>query len=156
MTFKEYVDALGGELGVEIETDGEACAFALGGDEGRDIDVVLLGFDERGMLLSCADLGEPPSGQRERLYRAMLEANDLFGDTAGATISINRATGRVRLQRYDDVDALANIGPAKALVAFAETAARWQRLVSDFREADASRPPADAQEQLPPTGSMVV
>ena len=30
MTFKEYVDALGKELGVEIETEGDACAVTLG------------------------------------------------------------------------------------------------------------------------------
>ena len=34
MTFKEYVAALAKELGAEIESEGDACAFSLGsGDQ---------------------------------------------------------------------------------------------------------------------------
>ncbi|MBR4251540.1 MAG: type III secretion system chaperone [Kiritimatiellae bacterium] len=43
----------------------------------------------------------PPEG-REALYKTLLEANDLFAGTLGATLSLNPANGRIRLQRFDD------------------------------------------------------
>lgn len=54
------------------------------------------------MLLATADLGEVPPESREALYKTLLEANDLFAGTLGATLSLNPANGRVRLQRFDD------------------------------------------------------
>ncbi|MBP5321478.1 MAG: type III secretion system chaperone [Kiritimatiellae bacterium] len=159
MTFKEYVDLLAKELGAEIETAGDACAFAFGAKEGGDVSVLLQGFDERGMMLTCADLGEPPPEGLEQLYRTLLEANDLYGDTGGATLSINRQTGHVRLQRFDDMDTLAAIGPAKALVAFADTAVAWKRLIADFRDAGGQPSPTAAtarEEACPPSDAMLV
>ena len=77
MTFQEYIDGLGKELGIEMETEGDASAVTLGSMSGDSLDILMQGFEERGMLLTCADLGEPPPEGRERLYQALLEANDL-------------------------------------------------------------------------------
>ena len=60
MTFKEYVALLAKELGGEIETEGDACAFSLGSAEGDRVEILMQGSDARGALLTCADLGEPP------------------------------------------------------------------------------------------------
>lgn len=139
MAFKEYVDALAKELGVQIETEGDACAVSLGADDGERVDILMLGFDERGVLLTCADLCEPPPEGKERLFQTLLEANDLYGDTAGATLSMNRETGRVRLQRFDDIDTLAKIGSAKTLIAFADTAAAWKKIIADYRDTPRKR-----------------
>lgn len=152
MIFKEYVAALAKELGVEIETSEDACAFSLGSAEDDKVEILMQGNDARGALLTCADLGEPPPEGRERLFQTLLEANDLFGDTAGATLSLVSATGRVRLQRSDDMETLAGIGAAKALTVFADTAAAWKRLVTDFRAA----PPKEPDGQSAPPGSMLV
>lgn len=152
MTFKEYVATLGRELGVEIEAEGEACAFSLGSAEGDSVEILMQGDDVRGVLLTSADLGEPPPEGRERLFQTLLEANDFFGDTAGATLSLSPRSGSVRLQRCDDMDALAGIGAAKALVAFADTAAAWKLLVADFRAA----PPAAPDGMDAASGAMLV
>lgn len=133
MAFKEFVDALAKELDLQIETEDDACAVSLGAEEGERVDILMHGFDDSGIVLTCADLCEPPPEGKERLFQTLLEANDLYGDTAGATLSMNRETGRVRLQRFDDIDTLAKIGPAKALVAFADTAAAWKKLIADYR-----------------------
>lgn len=148
MTFKEMVDALGKELGMKLEREDDACAVSLGSEEGDQVTILLQGMDERGMVLTCADLGEPPPEGREALYQALLEANDLYGGTAGATLSLDSRTGHVRLQRFDDMDVLTESGCARALIAFADTAATWKRLVSNFRAAEkdvsgADTPPAD-------------
>ena len=92
------------------------------------------GYDERGAVLMGADLGVPPPERLERLYRAMLEGNDLFRDTGGATLSIDPGTGHFRLQRFDTLDALEEVGPAKALAAFADVAAAWAKIIRDFRD----------------------
>ena len=158
MTFKEYVDVLAKELDVEIETEGDACAVSLEAKEGDRLDILMQGFEDRGILLTCADLGEPPPEGREKLYQTLLEANDLYTDTAGATLSLSRETSRVRLQRYDDMDALAKLGPAKTLMAFGDTAAMWHRLIADFRDAGERgySPAMDEKEAVPPTGAMIV
>ena len=156
MTFYRYVETLARELGVEIDTDTDenACAFSLASGSGESLSVYLQGFDDRGTLLTGADLGEPPPHGRERLYETLLAANDLYGDTAGATLSLNRQTGRVRLQRYDDMNVLSNIGPAKALMAFADTAVAWKRVISGFRDAAAAE--GGGAPEIPPSGAMMV
>lgn len=152
MAFREYVGALVKDLGVAIEIEDNACALSLGAEDEHPIAILVQGFDERGTVLTCADLGEPPPEGREKLYKVLLEANDLYGDTAGATLSLDRRNGHIRLQRYDDMDTLVMIGPGKPLVAFADTAAAWRRLISDFR--DTIHDDADAIGA--PSGAMLV
>ena len=102
MSFKDFIGTLAKELGAEIEIENDLCAISLGAAEGDRIDILLQGFDRRGVLLATADLGEAPPEGREALYQTLLEANDLFAGTLGATLSLNPANGRVRLQRFDD------------------------------------------------------
>ncbi len=135
MSFAEFVAALSKELGTAIETDGESCAVRAGASDGSSVTVLMQGFDEQGTVLATADLGAPPPERLERLLRTLLEANDLFRDTCGATLSLDPATGHVRLQRYDAIDAVAEVGPVKALLAFIEVAAAWADIVRDFRAA---------------------
>lgn len=142
MSFKDFIGALAKELGAEIEIDNDLCAISLGAAEGDRIDILLQGFDRRGVLLATADLGEAPPEGREALYKTLLEANDLFAGTLGATLSLNPANGRVRLQRFDDMDALRAAGVRAAFTVFADTAAVWKRFVADFRgDGDAPPPP---------------
>jgi hypothetical protein len=135
MTFRGYIAALTQKLGVEIAVAGDACALKASAKDGTSVTVWMQGYDERGAVLTGADLGAPPPERLERLYRAMLEGNDLFRDTGGATLSVDPDTGRVRLQRFDTLDALEEAGPAKAFAAFADTAANWAKLIRDFRDA---------------------
>ncbi len=142
MSFKDFIGTLAKELGAEIEIENDLCAISLGAAEGDRIDILLQGFDRRGVLLATADLGEAPPEGREALYKTLLEANDLFAGTLGATLSLNSANGRVRLQRFDDMDALRAAGVRAAFTVFADTAAVWKRFVADFRgDGDAPPPP---------------
>jgi hypothetical protein len=134
MTFADLVAALSKELGMEIEIENDACAVRTGAADGASVTILLQGFDDRGTVLATADLGEPPPERLERLFRSLLEANDLFRDTGGATLSLDPSTGHVRLQRFDAFDALAEVGPAKAFVAFADFAATWAEIIRDFRD----------------------
>ena len=62
----------------------------------------------------------------------MLEANNLFAGTAGATLALDSESGRFRLQKYDSPDALANDVKAK-VESFIETALFWSRAIADCR-----------------------
>lgn len=152
MVFKDYIEMLSKELGVEIETTGDACAFSLGSEDGEKVEILMQGIEDKGTLLTCADLGDPPPEGRERLFQTLLEANDLYGDTAGAMLSLNPRTGRVRLQRYDDMDVLAQLGPSRTLTVFADTAAAWKKLIADFRDA----PLNESDETSKPFGAIMV
>lgn len=83
------------------------------------------------MLLS-ADIGEMPPEGGAKLMRTMMEANNLFSGTAGATLALDGASGRFRLQKYESPDELANDAEPK-LVSFIETALVWSRSIADFK-----------------------
>lgn len=150
MTFTELVATLSKEIGGKIETEGDICAVRTGVDGQQPVTILLQGFDERRALLTTADLGQPPPERLERLYREILEANDLFRDTGGATLSVNPATGNVRLQRFDPYDVIAEAGASKALMLFANVAAAWAKLVSDYRDA-----PREEENQSSQDGNLL-
>ena len=135
MTFSEFIAALEKGLGTTIETEGAAAAISMGAADGAATTILLQGLDEWDSVLMMADLGAPPPERLERLLRTLLEANDLFRDTGGATFSLNPATGNVRLQRHYAYDALAEAGPDKAFFAFADVATAWAQIVRDYRDA---------------------
>ena len=135
MTFNDIIAALSKEMGAEIETEGGFCAIRTSGVAENGVTILMQPLEGQGEMLTTADLGEMPPESLERLYRMMLEANDLFRDTGGATLSISPDTGHVRLQRHDPFDALAEKGPANALMDFANVAETWAGLVRDYRDA---------------------
>ena len=147
MTFADLVFALSKELGMEIEIENDACAVRTGTADGASVTILLQGFDDRGTFLATADLGEPPPERLERLFRSLLEANDLFRDTGGATLSLDPATGHVRLQRFDAFATLEEVGPDKTIVAFADFAATWAEIIRDFRDVPED---ADGKGETPP------
>lgn len=146
MTFTELVAVLSKEVGGEIEIENDTCAVRTGGDENTAITVLIQGFNERSALLMTADLGQPPPEHLERLYRTILEANDLFKDTCGATLSVIPQTGNVRLQRFDLYDVLMEVGPLKALTLFASVAVEWAKLVRDYRDAPHEEEKSSSQD----------
>ena len=152
MLFADFVAALSKELGMEIEIENDVCAVRAAAADGTSVTVLLHGFDDRGAVLATADLGAPPPERLASLFRSLLEANDLFRDTCGATLSLNPDTGRIRLQRYDALDAVFEVDPAKTFLAFVEVAAAWADLVRDFRAA----PPAETDDKdAPPPASGI-
>ena len=155
MTFTDFVAALSKELGTAIETEGDACAVRAGASDGSSVTVLLQGYDERGAVLATADLGAPPPERLEKLFRSLLEANDLFRDTGGATLSLDPDTGNVRLQRFDALDALAEAGPGRAFLAFLDVAAAWASVIRDFRAAPEAEAAGGDEYDAPASGLLV-
>ena len=133
MSFEDIVAFIGRAFSLELKVVQDTTVFEVDSEDGgTKVQVVIQNVSERNAVLMFADLGEPPPDGGERLYRTMLEANNLFEGTAGSTLAFDAATGRFRLQRYESPDELSNDAMAK-IESFIETALFWSRAIADFR-----------------------
>lgn len=133
MVFEDIVAVLERAFELKLNVVQDTTVFDVASEDGgTKVQVLVQGVGEHGLLLLSADLGEPPPEGCEKLFRTMLEANNLFSGTSGATLALDASAGRFRLQKYESPDELANDAEAK-LVSFIETALVWGRLIADFR-----------------------
>lgn len=96
--FEDIVEILGRTFGLELEVVQDTTVFDVASEDGgTKVRVIVQDVSERKLVLMSADLGELPPEGGERLCRTMLEANNLFEGTAGATLALDAATGRFRL-----------------------------------------------------------
>ena len=129
MDASEIIGALGAKLGIGLEfDDGDVCSFEADG-----MIVTIHNLREIDTIAITGDLGEPPPWNLESLYRSMLEANSLFRDTFGATISFNPESGRFVLCRALPCKALDGESFFAAAERFVSTLEVWTRLVRDYR-----------------------
>ena len=145
MVFEDIVAVLERAFKLELQVVQGTTVFEVSSEDGgTKVKVLVQDVGERNLLLMSADLGEPPPEGGERLYRTLLEANNLFEGTAGATLALDAATGRFRLQKYEPLDELSNDAKAK-VESFIETALFWSRAIADFR-------PSGDLPEVPPGG----
>ena len=143
MDFNTLIAALGGKLGVELDGADGACGLTVDG-----VEVILQ--DAGDWLLVHTDLGEPPPQDPAALYRAMLEANFLYGGTGGATLAVRPSDGHAHLQKYTWLERLDAESALLFIDRFAETAARWIALLADYRPAAESAPEAPISDRFVP------
>lgn len=141
MTFGELVDGIGAKIGVGIENAGGAAALEI---DGR---TVVLQMADDDLLLVRADLGEIPPDRRDAFAYAALEANYLYQGTGGATLAVNPADAHLHLQKYNWLGRLDADKALEMLTRLAETAAVWQRIVSDASAAPETVPQAEFQSR---------
>lgn len=132
MELKELMEGFAAATGLEgLEPDD-------GGAYGLQIDgmsVTVCEADDAHVALLAA-VGEPPPDAvagRERLYRTLLESAHLGRGTAGASFSIDEATGEIFLTRLESAAALDPEGFRRLLGDFANALAEWRQIVADFR-----------------------
>lgn len=145
MSFEDIVAVLARAFGLELNVVQDTTVFEVASEDGgTKVQVLVQDVGERNLVLMSADLGEMPPDGGEKLLRTMMEANNLFAGTAGATLALDAATGRFRLQKYESPDELSNNASAK-VESFIETALFWSRAIADFRpsEEDSDAPPDD-------------
>ena len=144
MVFEDIVAVLERAFKLELSVVQDTTVFEVASEDGSTkVQVLLQSVSERKLVLLSADLGEPPPEGCEKLFRTMLEANNLFSGTAGATLALDQTAGRFRLQKYESPDELANDAEGK-LVSFIETALVWSRSIADFRPSnEEGDPPGD-------------
>lgn len=133
MVFEDVVAVLERAFKLELSVVNDTTVFEVASEDGgTKVQVLVQNVDERKLVLLSADIGEPPPEGCEKLFRTMLEANNLFSGTAGATLALDPAAGRFRLQKYESPDELANDAEGR-IVSFIETALVWSRSIADFR-----------------------
>lgn len=141
MIFEEIVSVLETAFQLDLKVVEDATAFEVASaDGGTKVRVLIQSDDTRKLVLMSADIGGLPPEGGERLFRTLLEANNLFSQTAGATLALDPTALRFRLQQYESPDELAN-DIEKKIVSFIETALFWCRAIADYR-------PSDFQEDM--------
>jgi len=133
MVFEDIVAILERTFKTELSVVQDTTAFEVTSeDSGTKIRVFVQDESEHNLVLLFADLGPLPPDGCEKLFRTMLEANNLFAGTAGATLSLDAATEHFRLQWVLPPDVFGNDVEGK-LTVFIETALNWSRTLADFR-----------------------
>ena len=136
MSFEDIVAVLERYLNLTLNVVQDTTVFDVANEDGgAKVQILVQDVSERKLVLMLADLGEPPPEGGERLLRTMLEANNLFSGTAGATLALDAASGRFRLQKYESPDEIANDVEGK-LLSFIDTALAWGRAIADFRPSE--------------------
>lgn len=128
MTFEDAIKSLGAEFGVDLEPEDGALSFAIAGDGGDYVDIVVREAEDRESADISADLGELPAAGGEALLLEMLEANHLFGGTGGAALSVEGA--RAKLERRVPLTDLGRGEGSRVLAPFLATAGRWRGIIA--------------------------
>ena len=140
MEIAELVASLGERLGVPLALDADgACAIEADG-----LVVTMSHLPELDAFALTGDVGEPPPENLESLYKAMLEANCAFTGTAGATLSLDSATGRVSLCWALPLVALDPDALYTTVEGFLNTLEAWHKIVANYR-APAQDEPASVE-----------
>ena len=100
-----------------------------------DMELCVFSTDD-GHVAFSAGVGEPPPGgveTRECFYRTLLEAMHLGRGSAGASFSIDGASGTVCLHRTEALSALDFEAFKSTMGHFVDTLAEWRKIAADFR-----------------------
>lgn len=141
MTFPELITDFASRLGMTLEStpdgvytfDVEGMAFAI-----HDLSTV-------DAVAFTGDLGQPPPENPEGLYRLALEAQYLFQNTQGATLSINPENGNFTLCRTLGLTALDVESFFVAAEQFVNTLEVWGKIVQNYRAIVAQ--PSNAEDE---------
>lgn len=146
MAFDETISLLSKAIGIDIQIENDVCGFRAGDpeDDIGSVNIMISNVEERGEVLMYADLGDVPPDGREDFYRTLLEANNLFQGTAGATLGLEQGTGLIRLQMRENSSIFANHAE-EHVGSFVETALAWKKIVVDYRaRREESKPTEEA------------
>jgi len=116
----------------ELVVDGQRLGFAFEPLDANE--------PETGDLVCFAVLGKPQAAVEARVHRLLLEGNNLWAGTGGATLGVQRDSGAVVLAVRMPVEALSAESLADDLDGFLAVAGFWRAVVAD--EIDGLHAPA--------------
>lgn len=145
MDSTELIKGFGEKLGIEFNPDADgAIAFEVDG-----MSVAVNPLAQLDSIALTGDLGEPPPEQLENLYKAMLQAQYLFQDTFGATISLNPESNHFMLCKAMSCKVLDVDSFFAEVENFVNTLETWSKLVENYRGAVIAKGATDATEEAP-------
>ena len=135
MEVSEILSAFAADIGLDgLEPDADG-VFHLGVD---DMSIEFAELKETRQLVTFAEVGEPPAGCRDRLYRVLMEAMFMGRATNGAMFSVPVGGETICLQRVDELATLELDGFKATLEAFVNDLERWKKFVAEFKDVAAA------------------
>ena len=134
MSFEDAIASLGAELGFDLPVEeGVARLEAAGGEADEDvIDVALSEMPDMGGALLSSEVGEL---SEVTALQPLLEANYIFAETAGATLSLE--DGRIYFEQYVPISAIGRGEGTLVVKLFVAHVREWRRRLSGADGADA-------------------
>ena len=130
MELKEIMAAFAAEMGLEaLEPDADGL-FHITVDE---MTISFAELTDAGLLVTLAEVCEPPPETQGRLYRMLMEAMHMGTATGGAMFSVAPEGEMIFLQRFDALAALDYDGFKDMLEKFVNVLEEWHGLVASFR-----------------------
>ena len=145
MAFDELINEAGRKLGVELVTQDGMTRLTI-----DDMEVSVSEIAALDSVVLNGVIGEPPPQGLAPLYRAMLEANFSFAETAGATLSVNPENGELTLTRLVPLARLDAEGFLSILESFVNVLEAWRTLVADYRPDAADGAPSPLSDDGAP------
>lgn len=143
MTFSELMSDFGTRLGIPLEPD----ADGVYGFDVEGMTFAIHDLPENAQAVFTGDLGQPPPENPEGLYRLVLEAQYLFQETQGSTLSLNPETGRFTLCRTLPLLALDPDTFFAAAEQFINTLEAWSKIIRNYRAAADAAPASGTRTQ---------
>lgn len=140
MTFEGAIGALGAELGFDLPIE-EGVAWLEASSEGggeAGISVAISEMPDVGGALLASEVGDVSA---VRDLQPLLEANHIFAETAGATLSIE--DGRIYFEQYMPLSVIGRGEGERAVKVFVANALEWRRRLAET-------PPAEPNEEASP------
>jgi hypothetical protein len=145
MTYEQLTEALAAKLGIEglVQEDG-VCSIEIDG-----MIVSLVHVEDADSLVLHGIVGDPPPEAEGRFGAMLLQANNLFRDTLGATLSQDPGSKAYALQRQYPLAMLDADSLAAGLETFTNTLERWREVLADFRPVEAQASLAAESAETP-------
>ena len=141
MSFEDAIASLGAELGFDLPVaDGVAQLEAAGG-EGDVFDVALSEMPDVGGVLLSSEVGEL---SEVTALQPLLEANHIFAETAGATLSL--ADGHLYFEQYVPLSAIGRGEGTGIVKLFVAHARDWRQRIAGRNSADADTVETDISD----------
>ena len=141
MTYEELTAALAAKFGIEglVREDG-VCSVEIDG-----MIVSLVHIEDADALALHGIVGDPPPESEGRFGAMLLQANNMFQGTGGATLSQDPQSKEYALQRQFPLALLDADSLAAELEKFVNLLEHWKGILADFRpiEDEASNAAAD-------------
>lgn len=150
MTFEAAMSSLGAELGFDLPVRDGVARLEVSSEVGDEDDIVveMSGTPNGDGVLFSSEVGDLDFVDD---LRPLLEANHIFSETAGATLSIE--DGIIYFERYLPFSAIARCGGEPIVKAFVASAMECRRRIDEMGDGesaadDDSPPPPDAFMQV--------
>ena len=141
--FEEAIAVIGSELGLELQVHDGVASFDATVDmaSGASIRIDLTHLPEKQKVLVSARLGELPQEGGEALCRTLLEANNFFEGTGGATFSVEPETQQISLEFCSPLNVIGDADDVKLVEYFLNIAESWRKRIAEPSEISLSEMP---------------